>query len=112
MMIPPVMRGPLARSQGDWSASLPMSVALRKASAPAAPHSARYAETKNAVGTYGLPASRRDDCRRANISVIGAAVGNIIAAIIATHMAMKSGMSMPIVSTDAVPPLVDGLGPE
>ena len=34
-----------------------------------------------------------------------------MAAIIATHIATKSGMAIPIVSTDAVPPLGEGLGP-
>ena len=84
-------------------------MASANAMAPNAVQIARYAPTKYAVGTNDRPASRLPRSTRSNRRTIGAAAGNIIATIIATHIARKSGAAMPMVRSRpvAIPSRID-----
>src|SRR5271166_5958556 len=57
-----------------------------------------YPATKTNVGVYPSPCFCREDWIEANVRTIGAAAGNIIAAIMTIQKARKSGAVMPIVA--------------
>jgi len=69
---------------------------------PSADQTSRYAATNTHVGTKVRSCRRFPACTRANVRIIGAAVGNMMATIIATQMARNNGAPIPIVGIIAV----------
>jgi hypothetical protein len=101
----PPSRAHCPTTQSESVARRSTPTARTNATPPNTVQIARYAPTKYAVGTNDRPASRFPRSTRSNNRIIGAAAGNIIATIIATHVARKSGAAMPIVTSSPISPL-------
>src|SRR5450756_1888247 len=100
MTAPPTRGASIARF-GDASDNRPARSAAAYATRPKAAQTTRYPPTKTQVGTVGRPPRDLPAWIASNMRIIGAADGSIIAAIITTQVARKTGAVIPIVSPSA-----------